>query len=65
MPDGTIFMNSICLSVPISKVELSDSSSEVKKALGSDSFDRLMAVENRHGSDKPFVVKVVAMDFKG
>jgi hypothetical protein len=65
MEDGKVFINSICLSAPVSKISLSDSESRVKSILGEGSFERLMAVENRHGSDKPFIVEVVAMDFKG
>lgn len=65
LKDGRIWFNQVCLSAHINQIKNSADSSEVKDLFGGATYDRIMEVENRHGSDKPFVVKVVAMDFKG
>jgi hypothetical protein len=65
LSDGKVFLNSVYLSAPISKIQCSDNTSEIKDIFGSKVYDDLLKIENRHGSEKPFVVKVVAMDFKG
>ena len=63
--DGSMFINHISLSVPISQIECSDDSSEIESAFGKESYKNILSIENRHNSDKPMVVKVIAMDFQG
>lgn len=65
MDDGSVFLNQVSLSAPVSKIECSDDKSTTKRLFGEEVYAEIMKIEERHGSDKPMIVKVVAMDFKG
>jgi hypothetical protein len=63
--NGNIYLNHVSLSAPVSQIECSDDKTTVEKVFGKEAYAKIMEIENRHNSDKPLVVKVVAMDFKG
>lgn len=62
--NGSILVNSICLSARMIENAEADKS-EIVDLFGKEVYERIMEIEDRHGSDKPFVVKNMAMDFKG
>jgi len=59
--DGSVMINTIRMSSsPVSLM-----TGEAEKILGSEVYMKLMKIESSHGSDKPFLVNNLAMDFKG
>lgn len=60
--DGSVFVNSILLSGTVSKTYEGE---DAEGVIGKDKYETIMAIEREHGSLKPFVLEITAMDFKG
>jgi hypothetical protein len=60
--DGTVVFNTIRMTSSMSNVV---NVSNAENILGSEVYGKLMEIENEHGSEKPFLVEFLAMDFQG
>lgn len=60
--DGDVACNHISMSAKVSN-HFEDET--VRGLLGADAYERLSAIESEHGSSKPFVLEIIAMNFNG
>lgn len=60
--DGKITCNQIALSAQVSN---HFEGNTVREILGADRFEKLSGIESEHGSSKPFILEIIAMNFGG